>query len=104
MPLRTTTRRFSPLDTVRFLIHLPNFVRLYWRLFNDPRVSWFAKAFPIAALIYVIAPFDLLGDWAIPFIGAVDDIGVVWFALTAFIRLCPQQVVAEHVARIDRAK
>ncbi len=104
MPSKATSRRYSPLDTVRFLIHLPNFVKLYWRLFNDPRVSWFAKAFPIAALVYVVVPFDLLGDLTIPGVGVLDDIAVVWFALKAFIHLCPQPVVAEHVARIDQGK
>src|SRR5207247_4208257 len=31
------------------LFHLPNLLRLYWRLFRDPRVSLWPKAWPVGA-------------------------------------------------------
>lgn len=99
---RNVTQRASPGQMVRFLLHLPNFVKLYWRLFNDARVSVIPKALIVAAGIYLVVPFDF--DFAVPGLGYIDDILVIWLALKGFIRLCPKHVVDEHVARIDRGE
>jgi uncharacterized membrane protein YkvA (DUF1232 family) len=81
------------------LLHLPSFLRLYWRLFRDRRVSVWPKALLVAALAYVVMPFDLLPD-AIPVIGEIDDLVVVLLAARWFVMLCPPDVVSEHVAAI----
>jgi uncharacterized membrane protein YkvA (DUF1232 family) len=94
----------DPTRTLRFLLHLPNFARLYVRLFRDRRVPLFPKALLVAALVYVLVPFDLLPDWLLPFVGGLDDVLVVTLALRAFIPLCPRAVVEEHVALIDQGK
>ncbi len=78
------------------LLHLPNFARLYWRLFRDPRVSILPKALLVLTLVYVISPFDLIPDF-IPVIGEMDDVAVVLSVLWLFIRLCPPEVVREIV-------
>jgi len=97
--------RASPGQMVRFLVHLPNFVKLYWRLFNDKRIPIIAKAVLVAGAVYLVVPTDALFDWIpIPLAGYLDDAVVVWLALKGFIWLCPKQVVAEHVARIDRGE
>src|SRR2546422_11343680 len=44
---------------LEFLIHLPNLVRLYWRLVRDARVSIWPKALLVGAGAYVALPFDL---------------------------------------------
>ena len=93
-------RRLSPIDIARFIWHLPNFVRLYVRLFLDRRVPLLAKALPVAAIVYVISPWDFIPDY-IPFLGEVDDIVILILALRGFIALCPREVVREHVAAID---
>ena len=73
---------------------------LAWRLFRDPRVSWRAKwVFP-AALAYFFSPLNLPFEW-IPFIGQVDDVGVLMLALGAFLKLCPQHLVAEHARALE---
>ena len=78
------------------LLHLPNFARLYWRLFRDRRVSILPKALLVLTIVYVISPFDVIPDF-IPVIGEMDDVAVVLSGLWLFIRLCPPAVVRETV-------
>ncbi|MFQ6098698.1 MAG: hypothetical protein ACE5O2_13305 [Armatimonadota bacterium] len=85
---------------VRFLVHLPNFVKLYQRLFADPRVPIWAKAVLVAGVVYVVWPADILPIF--PAVSWIDDAVVGLAALWAFPRLCPRKVVEQHVAAIDR--
>ena len=87
---------------VQVLAYLPQFVRLYWRLFRDRRVSVLAKALLVLTIAYVVWPFDVIPD-VLPFIGEVDDIAVVLSGLWLFIRLCPPDVVLERVREISGA-
>ena len=91
LPRYLFTERF-----LQVLRHLPNFARLYWRLFRDRRVSILPKALLVLTLVYVISPFDLIPDF-IPVIGEMDDLAVVLSGLWLFIRLCPPEVVREIV-------
>ncbi len=83
----------------RFLLYLPQFVRLFWRLVKDERVSVWAKSILVLALAYVIAPIDLIPDmiWGL---GEIDDLALVILACRTFLSLCPPEVVDEHVRRI----
>ncbi len=92
---------FSASHIVRFLWHLPNFTKLYWRLLQDPRVPLRAKAIIAVAALYFISPLDLVPHLIYPFVGMVDDLVVAWIALKWFIASCPPEVVEEHVRRID---
>src|SRR5262249_43818919 len=83
------------------LLHLPNFARLYWRLFCDRRVSILPKALLVLTLVYVLSPLDLIPDF-IPVIGEMDDVVVVLSGLCLFIRLCPPETVRETVQDIAR--
>ena len=85
---------------LRFVRHLPQFVRLYWRLFRDRRVSIWPKALLVLGVLYVVSPIDLIPD-VIPFVGEVDDLVVVIAVCRLFMYLCPREVVQEHVRRID---
>jgi len=86
------------LGIMGLLSHLPNFVRLYVRLWRDRRVSWLARSVLIAGLLYIISPLDF--DW-VPVLGQADDVVVAIVTLRAFVWLCPRHVVREHVAAID---
>jgi len=86
---------------LRLLRHLPNFFKLYWRLFNDPRVPWRAKAILVAAVLYLISPFDLLPDFLLPLLGRLDDLAILLVGARWFISLCPPDVVQEHVKKIS---
>ncbi|MDA1193510.1 MAG: DUF1232 domain-containing protein [Candidatus Poribacteria bacterium] len=99
----------------RIVYHAPNFVRLFWRLWNDPRVPVYRKGIPvvsgfvalIVAMVYFAARVDLIPDF-IPFIGKADDLlllmGLV-FAPGAWglIRFSPSNIVVEHIQSIDES-
>ena len=102
------TLRTDPLSTlsgygmrsIEFLRHLPQFARLYWRLFRDPRVSVWPKALLAVGVLYVLSPLDLIPDY-LPVIGEVDDLVVLIVLCRLFVYLCPPEIVREHVGRID---
>lgn len=70
--------------------------KLVGRLIGDQRVSGLLKLIPIASIIYLISPIDLIPGMAVPILGALDDAAVVWIGTTLFIELCPPNVVQEH--------
>ncbi len=76
--------------------------RLVWRLMRDRRVPLYLKVLPIAALLYVLWPLDLLPDLAVS-IGQLDDLTVLLLGIEVFIALCPSHVVDEHQAAIANA-
>jgi len=80
------------------LRHVPGFLKLFGRLLVDRRVGALPKMALLLPLAYVILPVDL--DF-FPIIGQVDDLIVLIVGCRAFIRLCPAEVVEEHVRRID---
>jgi uncharacterized membrane protein YkvA (DUF1232 family) len=82
--------------TVRFLIHLPRLIRLYWRLLWDARVPAWLKVMLLGAVAYVVFPFDLIPD-VVPVLGEIDDLVVLIVAARWFLEWCPPTVVAEHV-------
>ncbi len=92
------------LNDPRIMLHLPSFVKLYWRLFRDPRVSWLPKLVLIAGVAYIVVPTDLVSDFLAPLagLGLLDDAVVAYAALRGFIKLCPRTVVEEHVHLIDQ--
>lgn len=93
--------RPGQMDVARLLVHLPNFVKLYTRLWHDKRVGPLARAVLIAGLLYLLMPLDALTDLMAP-LGLTDDLAVVTAALWGFVKLCPPRVVAEHVEIIDQ--
>ena len=64
------------------------------------KMPWRAVAICSAAVAYVILPFDLIPD-VIPIVGEVDDLVILVAACRLFIALCPEELVREHVQRID---
>jgi len=100
--LKSAVRQHRPVDIMRFVVHLPSFVRLFLRLVADSRVAVAAKALLVAAAVYVVSPVDLLPDLLVG-LGVVDDLALLGMACRTFIQLCPRAVVAEHVARLDQS-
>lgn len=72
-------------------------VRLAWPLLRDSRVPLATKLVPPGALLYALFPVDMLPDF-LPALGQFDDLTLLVLALLLFVRLCPQEVVREHLA------
>ena len=75
-------------------------LKLIGRLMADSRVNPFIKILPLASLAYLFWPFDLAPGVALPIIGAVDDVAIVWLGSYLFIELCPPGVVNEHMEQL----
>jgi uncharacterized membrane protein YkvA (DUF1232 family) len=71
--------------------------KLILRLMGDKRINFFLKLLPVAAVVYLVSPVDLLPGLALPIIGALDDAAVLWLGTTLFVNLCPDAVVQEHM-------
>jgi uncharacterized membrane protein YkvA (DUF1232 family) len=101
MAFRTNglVRRFGWSGIFRLLGNLPSFFRLFHRLVKDSRVPAGAKLLLVGVLGYVILPTDLVPD-VFPGLGQLDDVAVVLGGLKLFLRLCPPEVVREHVRAI----
>ena len=61
----------------------------YWAMvvyyaLQSPALPWKDKAKIIAALAYLILPFDILPD-AIPVIGVIDDAAILWAVLRLLV-------------------
>lgn len=93
---------------IKFLFHLPNFLKLAWRLFRDSRVPIYRKSilvtFATFAAAYILIPTDLIPDW-LPLVGQIDDsipIIILLPGVYFFIKTSPKEIVREHVERIDQ--
>ena len=77
------------------ILLIPNFLKLLFRLFKDPRVPLAEKTLLVGAIVYVISPLDLIPDF-IPFIGQVDDLYFVALTLLRLFTRTPDDVIREH--------
>jgi len=93
----------SPSRMGGFITYLPSFVRVFYRLMIDPRVSLIAKLVPPLGLALLLTPPALELDF-IPIVGELDWLLVAYITLKVFIWLCPPEVVREHVARIAQRR
>lgn len=84
-------------ETAGFLGGLVKQARLAWRLWNDGRVPGWVKMIPVAGLLYLLSPIDLIPDLALPGLGEIDDIVLLLLALKMFVDLSPAGVVREHL-------
>lgn len=88
---------------------LSNLIRLCISLMSDRRVPIVARLVPPFALLciaaYLVMPFDVLPEVFIPGIGLIDDVFVSALigiaALCLFFRLCPSDVLREHIEWIE---
>lgn len=76
-------------------------LKLIARLMGDRRVNVFLKLLPVASVAYLIAPFDLAPGMVLPFIGALDDVAILWIGSSLFVELCPPNVVKEHMKELE---
>ncbi len=68
---------------------------IYRAIANDPRTPRLAKMLLLAALAYLLLPFDLIPDW-IPVLGLLDDALFVPGMVMLAIRMIPKDVIESH--------
>lgn len=73
--------------------------KLAFNLMIDARVHPLAKLVPIASVLYLFMPADLIPDIFIGF-GQLDDIAIVMAGLRMFFEFAPPAVVHEHLNRL----
>lgn len=77
-------------------------IKLIGRLMTDKRVNFFLKILPVASVVYLFFPLDLAPGLVLPVIGALDDAAILWLGTSLFVSLCPEDVVQEHIAALNR--
>lgn len=85
-----------------FFQNLIQHAKLIGRLMGDKRVNFLLKILPVAAIVYLFSPIDLAPGLALPVIGALDDAAVLWLGTSLFLALCPEDVVQEHLASLNK--
>ncbi|WP_315077591.1 DUF1232 domain-containing protein [uncultured Clostridium sp.] len=78
-----------------YIFLLPDIISLIYRLLKDNRVSIKTKLILSSAIAYIALPTDIIPN-NIPFIGAIDEIGVAFFALNNIINDVPMNVIIEN--------
>jgi len=96
-------RMLSPARVGGMITHLPKFVRVFYRLMKDHRVSVFVKAAPFLILLLMFTPPAIELDF-VPGLGEIDWMLATYLALKLFVWLCPPDVVREHVGEIARGQ
>jgi uncharacterized membrane protein YkvA (DUF1232 family) len=90
-------RRFSIWQRFKYIVNIPQSVKLVWHLMWDKRVPAANKGlFFIIILLYLVIPTDIIPDF-IPFIGEIDDLAVIFFLVDQFITRAPANLVAEYI-------
>ena len=87
----------------RLVRNLPSFFKLFHRLVKDSRVPAGPKLLLVGIFGYLVLPTDLVPDF-LPGLGQLDDLAVIVGGLKLFLRLCPPEVVREHVRAIGAEK
>lgn len=80
-----------------YILVVPDIAALIYRLLKDERVKIKTKLEISAAVAYIIFPIDIIPEF-IPFIGKIDDIAVLFFALNRVVKEIPINVIAENWA------
>lgn len=78
-----------------YILIMPDIIALIWRVFKDKRVPKKTKIAVATSLGYVVMPYDILPD-KLPFIGSIDDIAIVFFALNRILEDVPLNVILEN--------
>ncbi len=86
-------------ETASLLSEVVREARLTWYLLTDERVSSGVKMIPLATLLYILSPLDLLPD-PIFGLGQLDDLAALILGVKLFMEMCPREIVREHLERV----
>ena len=83
-------------ETLKGLMRaIPNFLKMLWRLYGDPRVSRLDKGLVLATIGYIVLPMDLVPDF-LPFLGQIDDLYLLALALDRLLNNAGVDVLLDH--------
>jgi len=92
---RQAPRTGAKRSVMKAITQLPSYIRLLLGLISDGRVSKIDRFFVIAAAAYIISPIDFIPD-IIPFLGEVDDVFLLMFALQRLVNNAGRSVLLRH--------
>lgn len=78
-----------------YIFVIPDLLALLYRLLKDKRVPIKTKLIISAAVAYIAFPTDIIPD-NIPFIGSVDELAVIFFALNRIVNDVPAHILLEN--------
>lgn len=73
--------------------------RLVYYLLRDPKVPFYLKLVPFAAVLYLLWPVDLLPDVLLG-LGQLDDLTALLVGSKVFIEMAPPHLVAHYMNQI----
>lgn len=82
-------------DFSEYLFLIPDLLALVLRLLKDKRVPIKTKVSVSASIAYIVCPTDMIPS-NIPFIGKIDDLAVLFFALNRISKEVPLNVLLEN--------
>lgn len=77
------------------LLFIPNLLKLLYRLVQDERVPGTDKALLLAAIAYVLSPWDFLPD-IVPVMGQLDDVLLVALVIKRLMDSVDQEILFSY--------
>jgi len=81
---------------VGVVARIPRYLKLGWRLMQDPTVSGRGKAALGGGLAYAVSPIDPVPGF-IPVVGQLDDLAILLISVRTALRSCPAEVAEVHL-------
>lgn len=88
--LSENTKQYSD-----YVFFIPDLVALIFRLLKDDRVPLKTKLAVSGSVAYIVCPTNIIPN-NIPFIGRIDDLAVLFFALNRIANDVPLKVIVEN--------
>lgn len=79
-------------DIMEYAMILPDLIALIFKLLKDERVPLKNKILLGGVIAYIVSPIDLILNF-IPFIGQIDDLALVFFALNIIINETKEEII-----------
>jgi uncharacterized membrane protein YkvA (DUF1232 family) len=76
-------------------------IKLLYYLMTDRRVHPVAKLIPVAAVVVIFSPLNIIPDF-IPVVGQLDDAAILMLGMRLFFEVVPPALVREHLQRLTR--
>ncbi len=97
-----TSQKPVPADKgAAFSFELIKRFRLVWLLLKDGRVSFWTKLVLPLSLLYLISPIDFIPAALFPFVGGLDDVGIILLGMALFVKLAPAHIVQSYQNQLE---